>query len=123
MQNTILIVEDDLPVSNALLDKLTREGFQVLQAMDGEAGLEVALQKHPDLILLDIVMPKMDGLTMLKKLREESWGKEAKIIMLTNLNEVEMVSEAVEQGSYNYLVKSDWKIEDVVVKIKEMLKK
>lgn len=117
----ILIVEDETSLRNALRDKLMLEGFIVLEAKNGEEGLDVALRDHPDLILLDIIMPKMDGLTMLKKLREDVWGKNTKVILLTNLNDNEKVSEALLQGSYDYLVKSDWKIEDVVTKVRARL--
>jgi len=117
----ILIVEDETSLRNALRDKLMLEGFITLEAKNGEEGLDVALRDHPDLILLDIIMPKMDGLTMLKKLREDVWGKNTKVILLTNLNDNEKVSEALLQGSYDYLVKSDWKIEDVVTKIRARL--
>lgn len=84
---------------------------------------DVALLWHPDLILLDIVMPKMDGMTMLAQLREDEWGKTARVITLTNLSDTEKVAEAIEHGSYEYLVKSDWKIEDVVAKVREKLGK
>ena len=117
----ILIVEDETSLRNALSDKLRLEGFIVLEAKNGEEGLDVALRDHPDLILLDIIMPKMDGLTMLKKLREDVWGKNTKVILLTNLSDNEKVSEALLQGSYDYLVKSDWKIGDVVAKIRARL--
>lgn len=120
-QKKILIVEDETSLRNALRDKLLLEGFIVLEAKNGEEGLGVALRDHPDLILLDIIMPKMDGLTMLKKLREDVWGKNTKVILLTNLSDNEKVSEALLQGSYDYLVKSDWKIEDVVTKIRARL--
>jgi len=118
---TILIVEDETSLRHALRDKLTRENFAVLEAKNGEEGLEVALREHPDLILLDIVMPKMDGITMLKKLREYLWGKSAKVIILTNLSDNEKVAEAMRQETFEYLVKSDWKIEDVVAKVRERL--
>lgn len=121
-KQSILIVEDDIPELNALRDKLTREGFATLEAKNGEEGLATALSQHPDLILLDIIMPVMDGMTMLKKLRAETeWGKTAKVIMLTNLSDNKMVANAIEQGSHEYLVKCDWKIEDVVAKIRERL--
>src|SRR3990167_6145262 len=120
-KKTILIVEDEISLLNALRDKLTREGFSTLEAKNGEEGLEVALREHPDLILLDIVMPKMDGMTMLRKLREDLWGKSAKVIILTNLSDKEKMAEALEQKLHKYLVKSDWKIEDVVAKVREQL--
>ena len=81
--------------------------------------LAIALKEQPDVILLDIIMPKMDGITMLKKLREDAWGKEAKVILLTNLSSNEKLAEVTAQGSHEYLVKTDWKIEDVVTKVRE----
>lgn len=120
-KKTILIVEDELSLRNALRDKLSRENFAVLEAKNGEEGLEVALREHPDLILLDIIMPIMDGMTMLKKLCEDAWGKGAKIIMLTNLSDQEKVAEAVTHCSHDYLIKSNWKLEEVVAKIREKL--
>lgn len=122
----ILIVEDELPLLHALRDKLTREGFSTLEAKNGVEGLEVALRDHPDLILLDVVMPKMDGMTMLKKLRAENeWGKTAKVIILTNLTSADgqRNRDITELEPAYYLVKTDWKIEDVVTKVKEELGK
>jgi len=123
MKKTILIVEDEISLCNALRDKFAGEGFSVLSAKDGEEGLKLALSERPDLILLDIIMPVMDGITMLAKLREDTWGNNAKVIILTNLSDNEKVAEALARGSYDYLVKSNWKIEDVVAKVCERLKK
>jgi len=120
----ILIVEDERSLSQALVDKLTREGFATLTAKNGEEGLEVALHEHPDLILLDIVMPKMDGMTMLKKLRNKNeWGKKVPVIILTNLtsDNEQRVRDITETEPTYYLVKADWKIEDVVIKVRERL--
>ncbi len=120
-KKTILIVEDERPLREALHDKFTQDGFSTLEAKNGEEGLEVALREHPDLILLDIVMPKMDGMTMLKKLREDKWGKDAKVTILTNLSDVDKISEAIAHSSHEYILKSDWKIEDIVAKVRELL--
>ena len=118
----ILIVEDETPLRNAVSDILTFEGFGVLQAKNGQEGLDIALAEHPDLILLDLMMPVMDGLTMLEKLRQDpEYGKKAAVILLTNINDPEKVAMATEAGSYDFLVKSDWNIEDVVKKIKGRL--
>ncbi len=118
----ILIVEDETPLRNAVSDILTFEGFTVFQAKNGQEGLDIALKEKPDLILLDLMMPIMDGLTMLEKLRQDSdYGKTAAVILLTNINDPEKVALATEAGSYDFLVKSDWNIEDVVKKIKGRL--
>ncbi len=115
------IVEDELSLLEVLTDKFSKEGFKVLRAKNGKDGLKVALTEHPDIILLDIIMPVMDGMTMLKKLREDEWGKDAKVIILTNLSDNEKTAQALADGSNDYLVKSDWKIEDVVKKVEERL--
>lgn len=122
----ILIVEDERSLSQALVNKLTLEGFATLTAKNGEEGLDVALREHPDMILLDIVMPVMDGMTMLKKLRRESeWGKTAKVIILTNLTSADEQRnrDITETEPHYYLVKTDWTIEDIVTKIREDLGK
>ena len=124
VRKTILIVEDDLPILNALVDKLTREGFNILKANDGEEGFKKAIKNHPDMLLLDIVMPKMDGISMIKKLRvENKWGKNVPIIILTNLSpEGERINSCItENEPIYYLVKTNWSIGNVVKKIKEVL--
>ena len=72
----ILIVEDDNSVRKVFKDRLLQEGFSIIEASDGEEGLATALKEHPDLILLDILMPKMDGMTMLSKLHQDEWGRQ-----------------------------------------------
>ncbi|MFZ2072128.1 MAG: response regulator [Minisyncoccia bacterium] len=123
----ILIVEDEKILSNLLKEKLEEEGFDVAVAYDGLEFLRLALERHPDLILLDILIPKVDGMTMLKKFREDPWGAHANVIILTNISDVSKMAEGVEIGldrntTYEYLVKSNWPISDVVSKIKERLK-
>lgn len=118
----ILIVEDEEPLRNALRDKLKSEGFQTLEAQNGEEGLQIALTQHPDLILLDVIMPVMDGITMLKKMRADEWGQTAQVVVLTNLNDNEKIAESMDAGSYGYLIKSDWKIADIVALVREKLK-
>ena len=120
----ILIVEDETSKRKALVDKFTREGFRVFKAKDGAEGLEVAFKERPHLILLDLVMPKMDGMTMFKKLRQENaWGKSAPVIILTHLSadDEKMNKEITENEPSYYLVKSDWTINDVVEKVRERL--
>jgi DNA-binding response OmpR family regulator len=117
----ILIVEDEAPLRNALRDKLIGEGFMVFEAVNGEAGLELALKEHPDLILLDIVMPKMDGFAMLEAMRTDPWGKKANVIVLTNLNDQEYVLKSFRDEVYDFFVKTDVRIEDLISKIKGKL--
>jgi len=120
-KRTVLIVEDETILRQTLIDNLISEGFNVLQEEDGETGLQLALQKHPDIILLDIILPKVDGLTMLKKLRKDKWGKTVLVVLLTNLSNSEKIAEAVKCHACGYLVKTDWKINEVIERIKELL--
>lgn len=119
----ILITEDEKSIKNALQAKLISEGFQTLEAKNGEEGLEIALREHPDLILLDILMPKMDGMTMLKKLRSDIWGKTVPVIILTNLSSAdeERNKEITELEPTYYFVKTEKSLEEIVEKIKERL--
>ena len=111
----ILIVEDELSLVEALNRKFTKAGFEVLEANDGEAGLKIALDEKPDAVILDILMPKMDGMEAMKQIRQDKkWGKCVPIIMLTNINDSTTVSEAANYQVFDFLVKTDWRLDDVV---------
>lgn len=117
----ILIVEDDLMLLNVLAEKLVKDGFEVFKAKDGEEGLTECFSKQPDLILLDVIMPKMDGVTMLKKLREEEKFVATPVILLTNVGYGPQIDEAIKHGVQDFLVKANWRLEDVVAKVKQKL--
>ena len=121
MAKKILIVDDEEMILEPLSEKFNDEGFEVATAADGEEGLAKALEIIPDLILLDVVMPKMNGLEMLAKLRKEEKGKNIQVIVFTNVNETEKIEEAVADGASEYLVKVDWSLEDLVKKVKNKL--
>ncbi|HCJ52139.1 MAG: hypothetical protein A2898_03445 [Candidatus Kerfeldbacteria bacterium RIFCSPLOWO2_01_FULL_48_11] len=123
MKKSVLIIEDEDALRRALEVTFRNRDFNVSYASNGEEGLAKSLKEHPDMILLDIVMPKMDGLTMLKKLREDSWGHGAPVIVLTNLSTSEKVEETLEQGAFDFLVKTDWDLHDIVEKVNQRLKK
>jgi two-component system OmpR family response regulator len=118
---TILIVEDDTELREALTTALTYEKFSVLAADNGATGLGIALEKHPDLILLDVIMPHMDGLTVLQKLREDAWGKEVPVIVMTVLDDLEKIAAVVTAGGDEYVIKSDVTLGTLVGKVKERL--
>ncbi|MBT6034062.1 MAG: response regulator, partial [Candidatus Jacksonbacteria bacterium] len=96
MSQKILIVEDDQSLYKALTERFEREGYSVLGAKNGEEGLSIALEEKPVLILLDIIMPKKDGISMLADLRKDEWGKNVPVIMLSNLSDTEKMAEAAE---------------------------
>lgn len=117
----ILLMEDDASLAEILMEKLKQSGLSATHAEDGEKGLEIALKEHPDLILLDIIMPKMDGIEVLKELRTDEWGKDASVMILSNVGDEERVAEALENGVSEFLTKSSWDLDDVIKRIKEKL--
>ncbi|MBU2523715.1 response regulator [Patescibacteria group bacterium] len=121
--STILIVEDEPITLDVLSLKLRNEGFEVFTAKNGEEGLQNALKKHPDLILADIIMPIMDGTKMIEEIRKDEWGKSVPIIVLTNLSRVSSSSGGIKRNVSHYLLKTDWKLRELIDKIKEELAK
>jgi DNA-binding response OmpR family regulator len=122
-QKTILVVEDEKILRAAVVDILRLKNFQLLEAKNGKEGVDLALSNHPDLILLDLIMPAMDGMTAFKKIREDAWGKNVPIIILTNLSAAkeQPIDDTKANASTYYLIKSDWKLHDIVKKIEGIL--
>lgn len=118
----ILIVEEEEPQRKVLRDSLVQCGLSILEARDGLEGLEIALREHPDIILLDVRLPKMDGMAVMHKLREDSWGKNASIIILTNYDtdETQLQQITTDLPSY-YLIKANSTLECILEKIQEVL--
>ncbi len=114
-------MEDDVALLNVLVEKFTKEGYKVATAKDGAVGLKTAQLERPDIILLDIIMPVMDGMTMLQRLRKDKWGAKVPVILLTNLNSAEKVVDALENSVFDYLVKADWTLNDIVKKVGKRL--
>lgn len=123
-KRTILVVEDEAALLEVLSDKLTREGFSVLKAKDGVEGLKTAQKQLPDLILLDVVMPAMDGVSMLKKLRQQKETEEIPVIIISNLSEIERITNILQakKGVIEHIVKSHWSLDGLVEKIEKTLK-
>lgn len=120
----VLIIDDEEAIQKAISDTLSNQGFAILIGKDGEEGLTIALKEHPDIILLDILMPKMDGMIMLQKLRLDEWGEKVPVIILTNVspNSNSVIDSVLKNEPAYYLVKSDVKLEGIVDKVKEVLK-
>lgn len=119
----ILIVEDDTFLLDMYATKLSLEGFEVLSATDGEKGFKVAKEKLPDMVLLDILLPKMDGFMVLKKMKEESATKNIPVILLTNLGQKEDVKKGLALGANDYLIKAHFMPSEVVSKIRKLVGK
>ena len=117
----ILVIEDEATLQKALNEVLSEEGYEVISSLDGLKGLELAKKETPDLILLDIILPKMDGFEVLKRIKEDDKISEIPVIILTNLSDINDIQKALDLGATTYLVKADFHLEDVLKKIKKVL--
>lgn len=117
----ILFVEDEQSTRKAIGMKLEEAGFEVFLAEEGEMGLEIAEKNLPDLILSDVIMPKMHGLDMLNVLKSEKWGKDIPVIILTNYADDPKVLEAEKEKKCIVVNKTKTKISEIIFKIKEEL--
>lgn len=118
----IVFIEDEPSLIKILSEALSNEGHEVIKATDGKSGLELVKSEKPDLVLLDLILPKMDGFEVLKKIKEDPMVKKIPVVVLTNLEGVEDVDKALELGATTYLVKENYSLEEVVEKIKKNLK-
>ncbi len=117
----ILVVEDEKPMANALELKLNKCGFQAKAVFNGEAALSELSKENYDLLLLDLMMPKINGFDVIKKLREQK--KDIPIIVLSNLSQEEDRRKAMDLGTKDYFVKSDTPIADIVERVSSFLGK
>ena len=117
----IAIIEDDSAIHQMYRMKFESEGFDVQLASDGRAGVELVKKFKPDLVLLDLQMPEVDGLTALKEIRTHDWGREIPVIILTNLGEEESPKEIKQYSISGYIVKADLTPRQVVARVKEVL--
>lgn len=119
---TVLIVDDEEALRTVLATKFTEEGINVLTAENGKKALEVAFAEHPNIIVLDIMMPEMDGFDVMKHLQEDEWGKTVPVILLTNSSSFETISKAVSSGMSEFIVKTELKLDEVIARVKDRLK-
>lgn len=121
VKTKILIVEDDEFLANIHVTKFNLEGFKVFRAADGEQALKLARSKSPDIILLDVLLPKLDGFSVLKILKAEEETKKIPVILLTNLGQRDDVQKGLELGAQDYLLKTHFKPSQIVAKVKKIL--
>jgi len=119
---SVLIIDDEESLVSVLSRKFNDEGIATYTALNGREGLDLALEKHPDIILLDIMMPEMDGFDVMRNLHADEWGKTVPIILLTNSSSIDTVAKAVSSGMSEFLVKTDMRLDDVVKKVKSRFK-
>ncbi len=117
----VVLVEDDPTLLRSLKDIFSMEDIVLLTASDGESAYTMIEKEMPDLVLLDVVLPKMDGMTLLRKLRSEERFKNLPVMMLTNKDDMETVGDSIEGGVQDFLVKYEWKLEAIVARAKERL--
>lgn len=123
MGKTILFIEDEAALQKLVGEILKQEGFDVLSALNGVDGLKLAREKHPDLILLDLILPKKDGFEVLRELKAVEETKDIPVMILTNLETAQDIGKALELGATTYLVKANYDLEDVIKKVRETLEK
>jgi DNA-binding response OmpR family regulator len=121
MAKRILVVEDEVTLHKALVDSLMQAGYETLSALDGELGWELVSKQIPDLVLLDIILPKLDGFEVLAKMKENPKTADVPVIILTNLGDIPDIQKALDLGASTYLVKADFHLEDVLKKVEQTL--
>ena len=117
----ILIIEDDIFLADLYRTKFELEGFTVYLAYDGEKGWEIAQKKNPDVILLDLILPKMGGFAVLENLKSDKKLKEIPVILLTNLSQKADVSKGLKMGAVKYLIKAHYTPTEIAEEIKKIL--
>lgn len=119
-RKTILVVEDSVLLRAVVADALMASGFRTLEAGDGQEGLDKALKEHPDLIMLDLQMPVMDGMQMYQLLRDDAWGAKVPVIMFTATKD-DKVTSWIDARKLDFFLKDNWMMDEVVAKAKERL--
>ena len=123
MAKRILIVEDELSMQRALKNKLEQAGYTIATAADGMAAMSALHEAKPDLILLDLIMPKLDGISVLREIKKDENLQTVPVIILTNLSTGDKVAEAMQLGTFDFLVKANYSLEDVHKKVEERIGK
>lgn len=118
---SILLFEDDAFLSKAYQIKLQKAGFEVRVAFDGQEGLDALQEFKPDVILLDLVMPKMDGFTTLERIKQDEALSKIPVIVASNLGQAEDIARAKELGAQEFLIKSDVSLEEVIELVEKYL--
>lgn len=118
---TLVIVEDEPILLKALNIELLSSGFKIFSASDGQSGLDLIKEKKPQLVLLDLMLPKLNGFEVLRKLKEDAATKDLPVIILSNLSQEEDKKKAMDLGAVNFFVKSDTDLGELVKIIQNIL--
>ena len=123
MNKKILFIEDEKNLQEILGQALKQHGFEVKEALNGQDGLDLVAKFDPDLILLDLILPKVSGFEVLEKIKNDETTKKIPIIILTNLENSSDVQRVLELGAFDYLVKSNYSLNEIIQKIEGALDK
>jgi len=118
---TIIFIEDEPTLQKTVGRFLENEGYEIKSALDGETGLAMVKKIKPDLVLLDLILPKKDGFEVLKEIKADETTKDIPVIVLTNLEKTDDIEKTLSLGATTYLVKANYELEEVVKKIKEII--
>ncbi|MBI2637825.1 MAG: response regulator [Candidatus Sungbacteria bacterium] len=121
MKKKILYIEDEPALQKALAAMFLAEGLEAFQALDGESGIRIAKEKKPDIILLDLILPKMNGFAVLQKLKGDPETKDIPVLVLTNLEGVGDIEKVIDMGAVSYLVKTNYPLSELVSRVKRYL--
>ncbi|MBZ9569527.1 response regulator [Patescibacteria group bacterium] len=121
MPETILIIEDDKFLRDLMAQKLTKEGYEILEAIDGEIGIKKVREEKPDLVLLDLILPGIDGFEVLSRMKENPDLAKIPVIILSNLGQREDVERGLKMGAVDYLIKAHFTPREIIDKIKAAL--
>jgi DNA-binding response OmpR family regulator len=119
MKKKILIIEDEKILRTLLTQTLTREGFEVKEAVDGEEGLEKAKTEKPDLILLDLILPTIDGYEVLERLKKDPFTESIPVMIISNLGQDEEIQRGLKLGAVDFLIKAHFTLDEISEKIKK----
>jgi len=119
----ILFIEDEMRLHKNFEELFKTENFELISSYDGESGLKLAEETTPDLILLDLILPRKNGFEVLKELKSNPRLANIPVIVLTNVGGIQDIERALSLGAYTYLEKANYSLDDVLEKIKETLKK
>ncbi|MFH1180853.1 MAG: response regulator [bacterium] len=122
MTSKILIIEDDKFLRELLAQKLTKEGYDNIQAVDGEEGIKMIKSEQPGLVLLDLILPGIDGFEVLARMKEDSAAASTPVIILSNLGQKEDVEKGLNLGAVDYLIKAHFTLGEIIEKVRRNLK-
>lgn len=121
MGKKILVVEDESALHKVLKDKLEKEGYQVQVATDGSDALLFVQEFMPDMVLLDMILPKVDGMSVLETIHKEEKTKNIPVVILTNLDNGDKAEQAKAMGAHDYLIKTEWTLDQLLAKVKGII--